>query len=97
MIGRFADCEGCARRRAAFVEMGRRMADWIKRPVGPKPLDISSSARPQVPTDPIIEARALALFFAENPGATENDWRCATDGLRSNYRAAVQAKMEVDR
>lgn len=90
MIG---DCEGCARRREAIVEFGRKMAQWIKRPVGPPPVP-TVEYTPPADVDPDIEARALALFIAENPGATENDWRCATDGLRVNYRIAVKSKME---
>lgn len=82
------ECEGCARRRAALFAMSKRMAEWVKRPVGPAPLDLSQ--RPQVAIDPVVDARALALFIAENPGATENDWRCATDGLRINYRAKAE-------
>lgn len=39
------------------------------------------------------DRKAIDLFLKENQnrGATINDWFCASDGLRENYRKAVLA------
>lgn len=31
------DCEDCRRRREAFIAAGKRMAEWLKHPIGPRP------------------------------------------------------------
>lgn len=87
----FGDCAGCRKRRETMLATGRKMAEWLKHPFGPPPLDITQA--PQLP-DQRIERLALILFLSENPGASESDWRNATGELRHNYRVAVLAKME---
>lgn len=83
VLNRIRNCEDCARRRAEWAAATRRMAESL---IGKKP------EPPPIVHDPDVEARALARFLRENIGATANDWACATEELRHNYRVAVQVE-----
>lgn len=37
VFDRLKDCEDCRRRREALIAAGKRMAEWIKHPIGPQP------------------------------------------------------------